>query len=98
MAREKDYQEMVFAIDHYSWNMPKDEARGLMWKDICKFLTILLKNKQIATIHEEVTDIIVVRYAHDESHDAYGIQNPIWITEEQYWNVCNDEEEKNEEI
>lgn len=98
MVRKKDYQEMVFAISHYSWNTSKDEARELMWKDICSFLTILLKNEQIATIHEEETDIIIIRYAHDESYDAYGIQNPFWITEEQYWNVCNDEEEENERI
>lgn len=98
MLKERDYQEMIFTIEHYSWKVSREEARVLMWQDICTFLTILLKNGQIATIHEEETDIIIIRYAHNEAYDVWGIQNPFWITEEQYWNICKDEEEENEGI
>lgn len=96
--RTRDYQEMVFTAEAYSnWETPRDEALDLMWRDIGEFLAMLMRNNQIATIYKDEEGIIVIEYAHCERYDVWGIQNPQWITEEEYWKVTREEEE-NEEI
>ena len=82
---EKHYEEMVFAIDRYSWNCTNDEARTAMWKDIAKFLQLLTKNDYVAVVYDDDTDIIVVQYNHDEHKDAWGVPNPYWITDDEYY-------------
>lgn len=93
MARAKDYQQMVFTADAYSWGVTKQEASKLMWEDISKFLAIISKNDQIAVVHEEEEGIVVIEYAHCERHDAWGIQNPHWITDDEFWKATCEEEE-----
>lgn len=94
MQDEKRYQEIVFAIEAYSWNCTKEEAREAMWKDIAKQLQLLIKNDYIAVVYDDDTDIIVIQYEHNEKHEGWGVSNPYWLTEEEYFKATAELDDK----
>lgn len=69
-------QSMTFCLDTYKG---KEEE---MWKDISKFLQIILKNENICTVKQEDFGIVAIDFEHDEtwSDPHWGIAQPIWLT------------------
>lgn len=98
MIREKNYQEIVFSLDRYSWKRTPEEANEAMWEDIKKLLNVLFANEYIAVIYQDEVGIVVVQFEHDERRDAWGCANPYWLTEDEYFEYLhsNEEPEENE--
>ena len=93
MVKEKEYQEIVFSLDRYSWKRTPEEANKAMWEDITKLLNVLFTNDYIAVVYQDEIGIVVVQFEHDERKDAWGCVNPYWMTEEDYYEyMCNKEE------
>ena len=74
--------ELTFDPDSY-----KDI--GEMWDDIKSTLKILCKNSHIYTINQEDFGIILIKYAHDESDEPYGVPNPEWISPNEHALIKN---------
>ena len=55
-----------------------------LFQKVGEVLEILLKEQQICTVRDDDTGIIIIRHEHDENHDAWGCDNPYWITDEEY--------------
>lgn len=72
MAESIKPNSMSFDIDNYK------NAED-MWKDIGKFLQILIHNDNIAVVRYDDCGIYVVEYEHDENHEAYGYIQPVWV-------------------
>ena len=85
---KKNYETMVFTTNHFD----SEEKRKAMWDDISTFIQILMRQNKIATIRQEERDIIIVEYENDERRNPLGCANPYWMTEEEYFNLIDDEE------
>lgn len=85
---KKNYEKMVFTPKHFD----SEEGRKIMWDDISTFIQILMRQNKVATIRQEETDIIIVEYENDERLNPLGCANPYWMTEEEYFNLIDDEE------
>ena len=75
--------EMVFTIEPYRKPCGNDdEALDLMWEDITRFLRVLARNDMVATVYDDDTDIIVVRYDYNDAD--MGGPMPFWLTPDEY--------------
>lgn len=68
--------EMIFLHDRY-----KNQSE--MYNDIGQFLNLILKNDNIATIHQEEDICTVIRYSHDDNIDYFGGATPVWLSDEE---------------
>lgn len=86
------YETMTFCMDEYA----NSEE---MWKDISKFMEILLKNKNKFVVRQEENIVIVIDYQHDESYEYYGCAQPVWLDEDEqeYLNSYEAEDTENTE-
>ena len=64
-----------------------------MWDDILTFIQILMRRNKIATIRQEERDIIIVEYANNERLNPFGCANPYWMTEEEYFDFIDNNEQ-----
>ena len=85
---KKNYETMVFTTNHFD----SEEERKAMWDDISTFIQVLMRQNMIATIRQEERDIIIVEYENNERLNPLGCANPYWMTEEEYFNLIDDEE------
>lgn len=69
---------LVFTTDAY-------KSESYMWEDIARFLSTLMANEYIATIRRDEEGIFVIDYEHDESYDAWGCENPYWMTSDDHY-------------
>ena len=70
-----DYSgEMVFSLDRY-------ESEISLWDDVLSLVKKLIKNNYVCEVYEEDTGIIIVRYSHDESKEAYGGPCLRWLSQ-----------------
>ena len=85
MNTNKRFQRIVFSQDNY------DNDRDKLFEVIKNFLRILLDSGHVAVIRydEPGLGIVVIDFEHDECFDAWGIANPVWITEDEEIYLAN---------
>jgi len=86
---EKNYEKMVFTPNHFD----SEEDREAMWDDILTFIQVLMRQNMIATIRQEERDIIIVEYENNERLNPFGCANPYWMTEEEYFDFIDNNEQ-----
>lgn len=72
------YQQLVFSKDSY-------ESKEEFFNVIAQQLKILLDAGYVAVVRydEPGLGIVVIEFEHDENLDAWGVANPVWITEDE---------------
>ena len=58
------------------------ESDAEMWKDINNFLSAILKNGYIATVHLEDGEVYVIRFDYDD--EQMGTPYPYWMTPDEF--------------
>lgn len=85
MGDEKRYQEIVFSVQDF------DGGKEEMFNTVAQQLKILLDAGYLAVVRydEPGLGIIIIDFEHDEHFDAWGIANPVWITEDEEIYLAN---------
>ena len=74
-------------VNRITFNPEKYKNEVEMWKDITSFMQMLLKNEYVMVVREEDFGIITIEYNYDTNCDCYGVANPYWISQDEYMNV-----------
>lgn len=65
------------------------EGKEKLYNDLSLFLKLALEQDNVCVVTKEDDNIISVQYEHDEGSDAWGCDNPYWISEEE-WELVQD--------
>lgn len=69
----------------------KERCGEKLWDMVKQQLEILCSNDYIATIFEEETGIIVIRYSYADQ--TMGCKYPYWLTEDEYYRALSQNDE-----
>lgn len=91
-----NHQTIVFVKSDYTLGRTNEEATNVLWDKVSKQIQLLLEAGYLCVVRDDDVDIIVIEFENDERRKPFGVANPYWMTEEEYYSFKHKEVDENE--